>query len=225
MALTLSELRTRVKQATGRTGTAVPNQDALIAQYLNDALRVTARYANWRDLAVNRTATLAVGTTRYAFPTDLKQLVSMRLKDGTGSALMTEISGRALDAAAPDLATEGVGVPTCYAVDGNYFEIYPPTDAAYGLAIRGFKFPPEMVVDSDNPAVDGIDDVLIHFATADLFASMGMLAEAEYFRAKGKDALAAAAAEDARRPAWYPEEPVAGELPVSNYWGNPFVRG
>ena len=66
MALTLSQLRTRVQSNTNRT-----DKDTQIDNSINDAIRDIGRHREWKDLRIEKEITLTTDTYRYAFPLSL----------------------------------------------------------------------------------------------------------------------------------------------------------
>lgn len=222
MALTKAQLVSRVQTITERD-----DLDTYILQFLNDGLKKIARDHTWRDLMIEKTTTLTADAYRYSFPSDMKECLGLRIIDDAESVWLTEISQVRLDAYEPLPSSRGSGRPSYYAVDGDYFEIFPPPDSAYSLRIRYNRWPDELVQDSDVPDIDQVDDVLSSMAAAEIFALVGDFDSSRQWEARAAGRMKDARIQDMRRPVWRPvpgSAPRRGVLPA-DYWNRPDVMG
>lgn len=220
MALQLSALITRVRQNTGRNSTTT-TPDTQITAYLNDAQLEIARRSDWKDLHITQETTLVAGTYRYAFPPSMKDCISVQVIDDESGTDLIEKTKRWLDRYVPDPENRATGKPNYYAVDGNYFELYPSPDSAYTLKINMRVLPTNMAQDADLPTVDAVDDCIIAFATSELFASIGRQDESMSWERRFERRLKSAKVQDRSRPNYSPQ-PVPSGLP-DNYWNRPDI--
>ena len=168
MALTLTELLTRVGYNTNRS-----DLTTRVTAYLNDGLREMARRHQWRDLHIERSATLTAGTYRYAFPSDMDKFMGIRIIDDAESEWLKARTKSWLNRYEPYPDGESTAKPEFVCVDGGYFEVYPRPDEAYTVWINITKWPATLSNLSDTPDIDGVDDVLVAYATAQAFLSLG----------------------------------------------------
>jgi len=230
MALTLTQLISRVRDNTGRSNTTTTT-NARIAGYLNDAQRVLARRWMWRDLMIQYETSLTTGTYRYAFPSDMKECLGLRIIDDASSVWLHDRSKRWLDQYEPYPDGRGTAKPAYYCVDGNYFELFPRPDSDYTLYIRFSRWPTEFATTqmSATCSIDQADDCLEAFATARLFKSLQLFTEAREWTGEFEVAYRDARIQDAKRPLWTPQPDGvigAGAVgPPSEYWNNADYTG
>jgi len=223
MALTLSELRTRVQTNTNRT-----DKDTQIDVAINDAIKDIGRHREWKDLRIEKEITLTIDTYRYAFPSDMNTCLSMKIYDGTESVELMERTKEWLNRAVPAPASDGTARPQYYAVDGNYYELYPVPNEAYTVRILYLRWPAELTLDSQACDIDGIDDVVVSLATSGVYASLGQLDMANYWENKYLRSRKDASIADSRRPNYHGESDgitLGGSrrgLPA-NYWNRPDI--
>ncbi len=222
MGLNTEELIARVQRNTNRT-----DKDTAILDFLNDALKVMARRHEWRDLRIVRTTTLTTGEFRYSFPDDMRDTHGIRIIDSTSSVLLVEKTKLWLNNLEPNPDSDSVAKPAFYAVDGNYFEVFPRPDQDYTIYLDMTRWPTALVNDADTPELDQVDDVLVAYATAELYASIQMLTESERWERRFETRFKAAWMQDNSRPNHQPVQDgvvtAGGVGPVSDYWNRPFV--
>lgn len=221
--MTLTELQTRVRTNTNRTSTSGDGAttDAQITALLNDAQRAMARDYDWRDLRIEKSTTTTVGTERYALPTDLKELLGMRVIDDAESVNLIELTRTALDEHDPYPASGAQAKPCYYAMDGNYYHLYPIPDAAYTLYLHYSRWPTDLSAAADVPSVDGADDYLIAYATAELFDSLQQFESGAAWKRKADELRVRIRAQDMSTPNYQPLRGVSG--PPAEYWNNPLI--
>lgn len=219
MSLTLTELRARVRTNTGVVDTLT---DAALTAMLNDTQRSMARRHNWRDLNMLSEATLTVGTYRYAFPSDMKESLGIRLIDGVNSYLLIEQTADWLDRHDPNPPASSTGTPSFYCVDGRYYEIYPRPDQAYTIYIRYTRWPTALSVDTDVCLITDVDEALIAGASQRAFESRQEYDDAAFWERRFEKLVREAVIQDSARPVWRPSAVSEGTLPPG-YWLRPDV--
>ena len=222
MGMTLSELRTRVR--ANHASRSDKNTD--IDEFINEALRALAQAHTWKDLVVEYSTTLTADVYRYAFPTDMKECFAMRLIDGTDSRFLTEKTKRWYMEYEPYPSGQTTARPSVYAVDGNYFEVYPVPDDAYVIYLLYAKWPATLTEDSDEPAIDDADSAIIAHATADLYFLQALYEDGREWERRYEKAMREAVRQDNKRPGWRPQIGDTGAggrgLPA-DYWDRPDI--
>ena len=224
MALTFAQMVTRVEKNTNRSD---GDEETHTKQFLNEALREVARRHDWRDLAKRQTATLTEDDHRFPFPSDMMVCHSLRIIDGTSSRLLIQKSIDAADEWEPYVAGTTSQKPYTYAIDGNYFEFEAPLNDDYECRIRFTKFPELMTNDADEAEITDIDDVLVAYATAELFRFLSQHDEAAQWDVRFERGFARARLRDGDRPDWNPTRHgvTDGVTHRGNYWNDPTVMG
>lgn len=222
MALQLSELITRVDYNTNRSGL-----DTRVTAHLNDGLREMARRHAWRDLHIERSASLTQSTYRYSFPSDMNEFYGLRIIDGTESEWLQIKTKFWLNQYAPYPAGDSEGKPEYVCVDGGYFEVNPVPDEAYTVYINMTKWPATLSNSSDTPDIDGVDDALIAYATYQLYASLSQFENANYWQMEFERRLRNARIADGSEPvAMHTRDGVVSGQPTglpSEYWHRPDI--
>lgn len=207
MSLDLAGLTSRVRLNTNRDSTGdTATTDATITTYLNDAQRELARRHDWRQLFTSKTMTTTIGLERYAFPTDMARLMSMTMWTTSTAYTLVERTKTWLNSYDSRQALSDTGIPAIYAVDGLYFELVPRPDAAYTVGVNYVKWPTTLANATDAPDVETVEDCMIAYATAQLFAQLERFEQAEWWMREFERRFITARAADNARPNYMPQK-------------------
>jgi hypothetical protein len=118
----------------------------LVKKWLNQAVRKIIIAAEIRTSQGSETITTLAGDPSYTMPEGFARLIDFFYP--AAPRLMT-----AKDIRDFDLLPEASGQPTAYTVRSNELFLWPTPDGAYGLTMRFWRLPQDMVNDSDIPAL------------------------------------------------------------------------
>lgn len=221
--MTLTQLENEVRfNLGGRT-----DLDSRLVTFLNWAQEEIARQYTFRELHNTETGTSTVdGTQTVSMPSDLKDLYSIRLLDGTSSRKLIYVPERTFDflVPKPDEYTEGRS--THYYIWGSSIYLWRIPDAAYSLNIKFTKWPTALSASGDYSDLTHLDEALVCLATAKALDSID--ADEKKIRRYGRRAgyhinLAIRNDKDS-----YTDERIGADYRLSessvDYWKDPFVK-
>lgn len=200
---------------------------ALVIRYLDRAHEKIARKEDF--LFCIATASTVANQKDYSLPSNIRSLYSVRLENGLQSIKLQIIMPWEFDklVAKPDELSTGQPYYYIPYKTTNTFELFPLPDATYTMRLRFSYWPAAMSSDSQTSDYTHMDDVLIKYATAQLYAYLGEYADMNAWNKMGDEALLLSAnGEKESFPDWAPKArgfEAQGELYLGDYYNNPFV--
>ncbi len=177
--MNLSELRTEVRDVINRSVDAFSNAD--IDENINRVLRVVAIGFTFEDMRKTYSTSTIADQKIYNYPTDMKDVYSLRLIDGASSRKLLVKNQRAFDKMYPYPEQQSTGRPEVYVDYGSYFQVHRVPDAAYEIHMRCSIYPAVMSTDAAEPLITGIDPAIVAGASAFSFARIREPEFAEYW--------------------------------------------
>ncbi len=93
----------------------------------------------------------------YSFPSQMKDIHTFRIIDGTNSRKLTRLRPDQMDSKIPAPAELSTGVPSFYLRYGNQFELWRIPDATYTMRLRASFWLTPLTGDTQSPDLDYID--------------------------------------------------------------------
>ncbi len=180
MAMDREDMRDEVRANIKRTVEGVA--DARINRWLNwgkDYLADLHTYEEMRKSDTSKSTTASTST--ISWPTRMKDLYSMVVRDGARSRKLTYVKARDFDTVVPRPDTHGTGLPSWYVDYGSTFELFKVPDDTYSLVIRMSQYPSDF---ADDAAVSDLlrkDALIVAVATVFGFWSLRELEDAAYW--------------------------------------------
>lgn len=221
--LTLTELKTEIKLNLANRS----DRDSSLGTYINWGQLEIAKAHTFRELR-KLTELATVADSKYITLTaNPKNIMSLRLIDGTLSRKLRYIPTRKWDKFVPrpeSLTTARPDFYTVWSQDGTVkFELYRIPDAVYTVEMRWEAYPTAMTTDSQTSDYENLDECIVSFATSKAFRSLGNDTKAGEWLGKGRSLLATAIRDD---KTLYSDSDV-GPLSMTSlgdYWIDPFIR-
>lgn len=224
--LTGAQMESEIKQNLGGRS----DLDSRLYIFLNWAQEEIARQVRLRELQDIDTTHDTVADSPYILhPDNMRDLISIRLLDGTRSRKLIWLPRRKFDKkiAKPDEYTTGRS--THYTSWGTKFYLWRVPDAIYQTEIQYIKWPTAFsAADSDPSDIERMDEAICALATAAAMASLKDFGETfVYWNQRAAMLINLAIRRD---KGLFIDEAVMGdydyELSQSapNYWEDPFVR-
>ncbi len=230
--LTRSQLVSEILDNVTRSGTGQTKSgqtlSSLAIRYLN---RAQLKIARQEDLLFCLTTASTVASQQtYALPSNIRALYSMRLEDGLSSRKLICVMPWDFDKLVPKPNESTTGLPTWYVPYGttNTFELFRIPDTSYVLRLRYSYWPTSLTTDAQTSDYTYMDDVLIHYATANLWFWLQEYTDAKEWRMEGDRLLVSAIeAEKTANPDWTPVGEGFSTAPsttIAEYYNDPFIR-
>lgn len=152
--ITQTELASNVSTSTG--------QARIISELLNEAQNELWLEANnWHSLYSTRTFATVASTATYALASDWGRTID--LMDVTNGIILKEDMMRSFDESDPD--SDYTGNPTCFAIQGSYYVMYPIPSAIVTIRERYWMAPAKLSADTDVSNLPLFcENFLIHWA-------------------------------------------------------------
>lgn len=183
-------------------------------------------------LQAQATASTVASQAAYSFPSNFRNIYSIRLIDGTNSRKLSCVMPWQMDNLIPNAAAETTQRSWFYVPykDAGTFELYPIPDGVYTLKLRYSYWPSDFTSSSATSQFTNCDDALICYTTMFAFRWLQELKDAAYWEKAGDEIVDQAkklSDEINQFPDW---APVADGFSVSpsaqagDYYNNPFIR-
>jgi hypothetical protein len=173
---TFLELQTEVL-ARGFDSTAYTTR---VKEWINQALRVTARRMKVRTAEATSTITTTSGTATSTLPSDFLRVRSIKENADDYNLVfyesITDFDG---------LGDTSTGKPTAYTLDGANIRFWPiPDSSSYTFALRYWKSNATLSANGDIPSVIPTDwhHLLVYYATAEAFLAEDDPEQHKYYR-------------------------------------------
>ncbi|MHC1596740.1 MAG: phage adaptor protein, partial [Methermicoccaceae archaeon] len=160
---TLEELRDEVRANLRRDSTALT--DERIDRFINWAIRGIASFYTFEEMRTTSTTATEADVKSYSFPTNMKDIFTIRLIDGASSRKLIYVHPREFDTLIPYPEQNTTGRSRWYVDYGSSFELYPIPDDTYSLQMRISEYPSELSANSDTPDLVGKDELIVAEAT------------------------------------------------------------
>jgi len=180
MAMNREDMRDEVRANIKRTAAAF--SDAKINRRLNwaqDYLSDLHTYEEMRKTDTSKETT--DGANTITWPTRMKDLYSVVVRDGARSRKLIYVKAREFDDIVPRPATYSEGLPSWYVDYGSTFELFKIPDATYSLVIRHSQYPADFADDSSESSLLRKDALIVAIATVFGFWSLRELEDAAYW--------------------------------------------
>ena len=148
----------------------------IIQNLINEAQLELFAQADWYSLYTTATITTVASTGTYALESDHGRTIN--LIDETNNTILVEDVVRCLDKADPD--QDSTGTPTHFAIQGEYYRLYPIPAGVYTLRTRYWKIPDELNTDagvSDLPYE--CENLILYWAWAGMLEYMNKFEAAD----------------------------------------------
>ena len=180
MSMDREEMRDEVRFNLKRTVDAFPA--AMINTRLNWAQDYISDLHTYEEMRVLDTSKSTTGdSSSVTWPTRMKDLYSMVVRDGARSQKLTYVVAREFDTKVPRPLTSSTGLPSHYVDYGSTFELFRVPDDEYDLVIRCSQYPVDFVDDDAVSALLRKDALLVAVATVLGFWSLRELEDASYW--------------------------------------------
>jgi hypothetical protein len=172
----------RITQPEIITVASCTGQAKIISELINEAQNeLWTETTNWYPLYATRTIATVASTATYAVATDWGRTIDMM--NVTSGIMMTEDLMRSFDETDPD--ANQTGVPTHFAVQGEYYVLYPIPADIYSLRERYWKVPATLSVDADTSVLPLFcENFIIHWAWMSILEYMNKFEQADRIRLK-----------------------------------------
>ena len=226
MAMDREEMRDEVRFNIKRTATAFA--DSLINTRLNWAQDYLADLHTYEEMRVSDTTKeTTVDISSITWPTRMKDLYSMVVRDGARSQKLTYVHAREFDTKVPRPLTYSTGLPSHYVDYGSTFELFKVPDATYSLVVRCSQYPADFATDDTESTLLRKDALIVAIATVFSFWSLRELEDAAYW---GRELVAplyeASLTSDHSAEDWVPIArgfSSGGATISGKWWENPFT--
>lgn len=178
------------------------------------------------------TTTTVAGQQSYSFPSNLRNVYTMRLMDGLNSRKLSAVLPWEMDKSVPYGAVITQSRSWFYVPYKRTltFELFPIPQDAYTIILRCGLYPADLAASTDISQFDRCDDAIIAYATMFAFRWLQELKDAKDWEAYG-DTILKDIIEDAAEAELYVDwAPAsngftthAGDY-TGEYWNNPFAR-
>ena len=117
-----------------------------VDSFLNDGYAYICSQVNFTGDEATQDFSTTSGTALYPQPADVSDIRSLR--DTSRNLQLEPVSLRALDR-----SPSSQGAPSCYALNGLNFYLWPTPNGVYPIECRYWRVPPVLVADSDIPSL------------------------------------------------------------------------
>ncbi len=179
MAMDREDFRDEIRENIKRDVNGVSN--ARIDRWLNWSQDYLADLHTYEEMRKKFTGATAVDQTSYGFPTRMKDIYTLVLRDGAASVKLVYTAARNFDTQVPRPLTVGTGKSTHYVDYGINFELYKVPDAIYTTILRCSLYPADFASDSAVSELLRKDALLSAIATVFGFWSLRELEDATYW--------------------------------------------
>ena len=153
-----------------------------IYRWVDWAIQYLADLHTYEEMRKSDTSkSTADGGSSITWPTRMKDLYSMVVRDGARSQKLTYTRARQFDRDVPRPATFAENLPYIYIDYGSTFEIFPIADAIYSLVIRMSQYPPALASTTTEPSLLRKDALISAIATTFGFWSLRELEDAAFW--------------------------------------------
>lgn len=176
--------------------------------------------------------TLSTSTNVYTFTTlaltRIRQILGVRIIDGTNSRKLTQKLYRTFEEDYPNVAADSAQKPCEYTIYGRRIELDRLPDSAYTMRIRINQFPDDFASDSDTSDYLQKDDVIVAGAVVHAYISLQEIEDAKAWASIFAGRLQAAVSLVSEPQDWEPEGRAFGmngraSYPIGGYEANPLV--
>lgn len=142
---------------------AAGKYESLVGTWLNDAQRKAVLQSEFRTQIEAKAFTTTSGDATLELPADFARLADFY--DAENEPMLS------LDLREYDELEAASGRPTAYTVVGDQITLYPSPNGSYGLSLRYWRLPQDMVADGDEPEIPAqYHEVLIAYAMQKAYA-------------------------------------------------------
>ncbi len=234
--LQLADMREEVRAFMGDRTSLAPN--TRVDRALNLAQTRIARNHDYVEMRVLKTDTLPYTAVPLADKVldlntllnvtssveEIREIYSLRMITGDGRARkMTQLSPRQFDKRFPEPEFLSTDIPLVFVRWKDQLEMYKPPDAAHKFELRYTRWPTAMAADGAVSELTHKDDLMMMLAASWLMDSYGQSERAKRFFGIFSALLKDAVTEDEEEMDLEIKPPV-GEVPIGEYWTNPFIR-
>lgn len=196
-ALTRAEILALVKLNAGNRS----DKDEVVHQALNSALVQIGQLHDFSAVKFTSSVALTLDTEIAGVPDGTRRIDWVKLTDTSSetSALIEIRSLAWMDDAYPNRVYDGSGYPAGLAIEGDSFHVAPyPDSSDYQLEVHGVRYFTTFDSADATCEVAMLNDALIAFASADVFASLESFVSEKSWRQRYIAAVSAAITEDKR---------------------------
>lgn len=226
--LTLAELKVEVKAGLMNRS----DLDSRLGRFLNLAQQRLARAHDFDEMEViSRTTLQNTGsdTDRFLQMPQLRECFSIVIIDGSQSRKLVGRTAQYMDRMMPKPEYWSRNYPIDYCVWGNYVEWFPLPHKALETRMRWTAWPLDLTLDNDKSQFNQKDELLIEYAVAYAYRSLGKEEDAAKHESFAKQLLKDAAEADRQHPdriitPGLSDIQAQGRSSPADPWNDPFVK-
>ena len=163
--MTFTELVAHIRSNIGNT-----NKDSLIETQINVEIRAISRLHGWADMNVVESFPIVANDQSLYLP-NIKNLRTVRFINGVNSRYLRQMGVADFHRIYPNVGAESSGELQEYMRLGRWIFFQPKSDGTYTVDVAYVKWPPS-ISGSQQPLIQGIDDVIVARVTSYIFMSM-----------------------------------------------------
>lgn len=229
MAMSRLEMQGEVRANLDRTVGGLAS--GRINVWLNWAQERIADYWTFEEMRKKFAGSVTAAGNSYGFPTNMKDIYSMKVFDGSRSRALVYVPAREFDQKVPEIDVYATDIPEWYVDYGVNFEVFPKPNQTYDVELRCSLYPEDFASDTAVSQLIRKDKLIICAATVYGFYSLREYKEGDYW---SKEIFTAMLAEsentDHSGEDWTPvARPFSGggmgrygEV-AAQFWKSPFV--
>jgi hypothetical protein len=203
--------------------------DATIIRKLNLALQKISRKHDFRDLQRYAYNEIGEGEVYIKTAEEVREVYSFILVDNSGiRRKLVRVAIRAWDKMFENSQRTSTAVPTHYNVWRQDLQLYPVPNDSYKVELKYTVWPDLFEAGVDNNKVaqyEHLDDVIINFATSEMFRQLNQNVEADNYLSMAMIELRDAIKEDKIKPDEFivPNADIESGG-IGEYWNDPFIN-
>lgn len=226
MAMTREDMRDEVRENIKRTVSGV--SAARIDRWLDWGKDYIADLHTYEEMRETFTASTVANQDNYGFPTRMKDIYSLVLRDGASSRKLIYTTARNFDEKIPRPLTHSTGKPDYYIDYGVNFELFRVPDTTYPLILRCSLYPADFATDASTCDLVRKDALICAIATVFGFWTLRELEDATYWGSQMVPSLyEASLTSDHSAEDWTPIARGFGQSHAvtlsGQWWTNPFT--
>jgi len=223
-AMTESQMEAEIRANLGdRT-----DLDSRLVTFINWAQEEIARQHTFRELQeINTSITTTADLVKNSLPTGTRNLISIRLLDGTSSRKVIYVPSGLFDKNFPSPAEYATSRPTHYTLYGDVIYWWRVPNDAYSVELKRELWPTALTAASATVSdLENLDEAICGLATAKALKSIG--ADVKKVSIFMKDANFIIKEAIRRDKTLYADQDIRADYNFgrgsSDYWLDPFVR-
>lgn len=194
--MTFEQIQNLVLERTKRS-----DKLAHIQLSLNLALTEYGQVRDWNALRASADLPFSTGANTVACPSFFGKALSARMQDSAGTLWRFHLIGQEqFERKYAAVQTTWTGRPVVGYVRGAVIQFLPYSNGDYTLQLKYYSKFTEFAAAGDPCPIPGLENALAAYATAEVFRSIQLLPQAEYWEGQATRALSNAIRDERRQP-------------------------